>query len=298
VVLTHCTLAENHADTDLSGDGQGGAIYMSSGMAGSPTSLPGSLTMNGCLVCMNTDQRAHVEIDRDSRARHIKIHNSTYFHSGGGNYFSSNFDQGGGPQDYLPSIVNWIPNSALLLPLANYGGPTPTYALCAGSAASNLVTQGFLTEDQRGMPRNATSTTAGAYGFAVETYNYWKSYSFPAGASLTGVNDDPDRDGASNLIEQYTGTNPLSAADKPSLNLTVSGVPGTLGLSVRYPVSGRVDLSLLKVEESANLQTWSNSPTVGVIFYECVGTQWFTHYSIPPTAAVKRFVRLRATSPP
>lgn len=269
---------------------------MSGALVGTQTSVAGILTMKGCLVSMNTDSRAHVEVDRNSRARHIAIANAASFVSGGGNYFSSNFDQGGGPTDLIASLLNWVPNSALLMPLGNYGGPTPTYALCAGSPAANLVTQGFLTEDQRGMPRNGTATPAGAYGFAIESYDYWKSYAFPAGASLTGPNDDPDRDGAPNLVEQHAGTNPLSAAEIPSLIFSTSGGLGNIAFQVRYPISGRVALGSLFVEESNNLQSWTASPTIGTIFYECVGTQWFTYYSIPPSAAEKRFLRLRASN--
>jgi hypothetical protein len=299
VELTHCTLAENRADTDLSGDGKGGAIFLAAVAPGTEQfSQEATLVMRGCLSSQNTDQLAHTETNFSSRSRGIETAGaSSAFTSGGGNFFSTIFDQGIGDQsDYVADAelgpTHWTPTAAQLLPLGNYGGPTLTYALCPLSHAAGLVTQGFAGTDQRGMPRGP-ATEAGAYAFAAETYDFWMTYTFPAGASRTGESDDYDGDGASNPVEQHTGTNALNAADHPTIVLNGVALDGSMNLT--YPVSARVDAGALRLERSTQLQTWTTAVPIGLVTYSCVGAQQFVTFTVAGTGGgnpQRQFLRL------
>jgi len=296
LTLTHCTLAENRADTDLSGDGKGGAIYL--GADDDYSFADATLFMAGCLTAQNTDQKAHTETNWNTRSRSIETAGaSAAFTSGGGNFFSTVFDQGGASGDYLADLelgqANWTPNAAGLLPLGDYGGPVLTYALCAGSPARGLVASPFAITDQRGLVRR-TLTEAGAYAFAAESYDYWRAYTFPTGAPRSGPTDDYDGDGASNLVEQHTGTDPLSAAVSalPRFN----SVSGSGGVNLTYPLSARVDPADLILQQSTDLQNWTTATSTGLVSYSCVGTQYYVTFTVAGTSgsnAPRRLFRLK-----
>lgn len=296
LTLTHCTLAENRADTDLSGDGKGGAIYL--GRDDEYSFRDASLRMTACISSQNTDQKAHSETNWDTRSRSIETAGANEsFVSGGGNFFSTVFDQGGGSTDYLADLQlglsRWTPNAAGLLPLGNYGGPTLTYALCASSPARGLVTAPGALTDQRSQIRRVP-TEAGAYGFASESYDYWKSYTFPAGSPRSGPSDDYDGDGSPNLVEQHAGTDPLSTASTAIPRLNSVGADGSVNLT--YPLSARVDPADLILQQSTDLQNWTTASALGLVTYTCNGTQYFVTFTVNGTGgsnAPRRWFRLK-----
>ncbi|MBP7949929.1 MAG: right-handed parallel beta-helix repeat-containing protein [Verrucomicrobiales bacterium] len=270
--LTHCTLAENHADTDLSGDGEGGAVYIAPNDNSGAFFSDGFLSIQGCHVSLNTDQLAHVETDYFHRARHIALPNPSTgaLHNGGGNFFTSPFDQGWLPNDdVLASQNGWVANAGgLVLPLAYSGGPTMTYALAANSPARGACHHFFSLTDQRGIARDNISD-AGAFNLASESYEFWAAYRFPPGASQADRDDDPDSDGVANLMEQVMGTDPTDGESVDMLQLDVSMIIGpnftTYDVALIFPRSPRVGTNHLLIERSTDLLNWQVIETTDTV---------------------------------
>jgi predicted outer membrane repeat protein len=300
--LTHCTLAENAADTDLSGDGEGGAIHIAEKDTNQGFYYNGTLSIQGCLVTMNTDELSHEETSYSTRARHIALPSGpsgTSLFNGGGNYFSTAFDQGSiQNSDVIASFSGWTSNSANLYPLAFNGGPTMTYALPLDSLARGVSNPSHSFTDQRGIGRDNVSD-AGAYNLATEDYTFWASYAFPEGASLTGQLDDYDRDGVTNLMEQFTGTDPTDSASFPTLTPRVVVYPATIASPTEYfprftyPYSARVRLDFLEIEASTDLITWQTLPPPTNTMRHIVNGQEIIDYFAPSTYEPKSFYRLK-----
>lgn len=147
-----------------------------------------------------------------------------------------------------PGGSNIITADPRLMPLGDYGGPTPTMPICSGSAAINagLSGSGSPTNDQRGLARDAQPdigacelrpTPAGAYVLVVEgCTSFAQGYAPTLLAFAEGTNLTYQWfSGASNLIAGATGTNltiPPLTSDTP------------LWLRVSYP-GGSVDSDVL-----------------------------------------------------
>ncbi len=85
--------------------------------------------------------------------------------------------------------------------------------------------------------------------FPYLTYDLWKSSEFPAGASQTGPNDDPDNDGITNFEEYFFGANPL-AGDRGRLPVFVIEPGGPELAFTRSKLPTDVNYTL---EKSTNL---------------------------------------------
>ncbi|MEO7099486.1 MAG: autotransporter-associated beta strand repeat-containing protein [Luteolibacter sp.] len=100
---------------------------------------------------------------------------------------------------------------------------------------------------------------------AVSGYASWtSSHGLTAGVN-DGANDDPDFDGISNLLEYVLGGNPIGAGASDTSILPIQSLDAT-NLTLTFH---RSDLSesdtVLKVQYSTNLTTWSDFATIGAV---------------------------------
>jgi predicted outer membrane repeat protein len=142
---------------------------------------------------------------------------TNYQSSGGnligvGNHLASSFQQ---PNDIFGSTSS--PLVADVGPLQFHGGFTPTRAPYAGSLAINGGEGIPLAIDQRGQSRPAPvegSSDKGAVEFRILNFNQWAALHLLK-AGEDGQMNDPDADGIVNLVEYYTGSDPMRSSASP-----------------------------------------------------------------------------------
>lgn len=180
------------------------------------------------------------------------------------------------------------PLDARMGPLQSNGGSTHTCAPMKSSPAINRVTfNPPSSQDQRFAARpSGAGLDSGAVEFRVFNYSQWADiHSFPPGQA--GQNDDPDGDGARNLLEYFTGTDPLSPS--PSiLSVNLSGNQ----MRMTYPVADHVAPNLFQpaFQISQNLSNWNPSVQTPVL----VGQEGNTsRYEVFFNAGIaRRFARM------
>ncbi len=150
--LNFVTITDNIADDDNNGSGEGGGIDLKTSAAF--TSIKNSIVFGN--------------IDRSTPATNDcgNSRGGTY-NSQGGNVFGVGTGCPTGSGDIEAA-------NALLGPLQDNGGFTPTHALLQGSPAINFASCGTVTNDQRDEPRNDGFCDAGAFelpGTPVEPNN-------------------------------------------------------------------------------------------------------------------------------
>ncbi|RYD24664.1 MAG: hypothetical protein EOP86_28330, partial [Verrucomicrobiaceae bacterium] len=101
----------------------------------------------------------------------------------------------------------------LLAPLGEYGGPTRTMALRAGSPAINAAAGSMAVTDQRGSFMTGTPDLGAYETGAPPVYRAW---SMETGGAVLDPVADPDHDGLPNSLEYALGGNPL-APDRAGL---------------------------------------------------------------------------------
>jgi hypothetical protein len=114
-----------------------------------------------------------------------------------------------------------------------------------------------------------------------------------AGEPLNGPQDDPERDGVSNLIEYVFGLSPKLAGAPPVTPLQV------VGGYLRMTVPRRIDhvSAQLTVEVSSNLATWQSGPGHTVVVSDTPAAL-VVRDAVPFANSPRRFMRLRAVLPP
>jgi hypothetical protein len=108
------------------------------------------------------------------------------------------------------------------------------------------------------------------------------------------VNDaatDLDKDGWTNLMEYYAGTNPKSPASVLAISSASAQLPGQVSLS--WPAAAN---RLYRVRYSTNLSSWSYVP--GQIYIPAAsGTQTAT-FPPPSGASARAFYQVQLITPP
>ena len=236
VVLNNCTFANNNYDS-----GTGGAIYNS-----------GTLTVNSCTITAN--------VCRGGRGG--GIYNE-------GTLILRNSIVAGNTADTGPNIFGKVQSSSYTLlggdsklgPLQSNGGPTPTFALLAGSPAIDAG-QTNLTTDQRGFSRpfgkapdigafelqtlpvisiNSPSVQEGNSGTTALTFTLTLSRAFPSQVSV--------------LVNTQQNT-AKSGSDYQSVGrATVTFAPGTTQQTFTVQIVGDT-----RIEEDESLQLYLRSP--------------------------------------
>ena len=127
---------------------------------------------------------------------------------------------------------------------------------------------------------------------AVTSYAQWRNSQL-AGEMLSSPNDDPDRDGSSNLLEFVFGTSPTQSGAPTPTPISFVDISGQRYLQISIPrLQNR--LAMVSVEVSGDLVSWNS------------GNSYTVEVSNTPEAIVvrdivpsglgmpKRFVRARA----
>lgn len=128
--------------------------------------------------------------------------------------------------------------------------PMDPFGLDWNAAAANEVILGTIQAD--GNPFLMKSE-------AVFSFAQWSDATL-AGEPLNGPNDDPDRDGVTNLLEFVFGTPPGQASATPSTPASFVGIAGQNYLQISIPRL-RNRLATVTVEVSNDLINWSSGDT-------------------------------------
>ncbi|MEN9974139.1 MAG: hypothetical protein RLZZ282_145 [Verrucomicrobiota bacterium] len=109
-----------------------------------------------------------------------------------------------------------------------------------------------------------------------------------AGVVLNGPQDDPDRDGVSNLLEFVFGTSPMESGVMPVLPLAV------VGGHVQITVPRRIDRpAALTVEVSSDLKNWQSGSGATTEEANTLAAWMVRDQSVLGAAHPRRFIRLK-----
>lgn len=229
-LLEHCTITGNTAPT---GEGSGVASY---GDTLTATEVSASI------ISANSSS----DLDFVIGATNNSFTSSDYNLVGTGNAIAD-FNS---PGDQVAV------RDPILAPLGNYGGPTQTMALRAGSPAINAASGSALTTDQRGFKRVGASDI-GAYEFGnAAGYSVWATEMIGEGldASFAGnADEDPSANGA----EYALGTSVL-LSDPASPNNPKVFANGAGGIEITFgfnPIAA-VDTRWI-IERTTNLKNYT-----------------------------------------
>ncbi|MCW5202850.1 hypothetical protein VU02_00225 [Desulfobulbus sp. N2] len=170
LMLTNSTVSKNEAVNN------GGGIF--TGKFFDPTSTS-TITLINSLISGNKSTAGEGnELYNDNDSTIIANSFNLFGHSDESDaeafaYFTPDINDVNATSDGTSGILKPTALSAILLPLADNGGPTQTHALVTDSPAVDLDTacSGNLTEDQRGEPRPDTGCDAGAFEGSISLSN-------------------------------------------------------------------------------------------------------------------------------
>ena len=109
-----------------------------------------------------------------------------------------------------------------------------------------------------------------------------------AGVVLNGPQDDPDRDGVSNLLEYVFGTSPIESGVMPVMPLAV------VGGHVQITVPRRIDRpAALTIEVSSDLKNWQSGSGVTTEDANTLAAWMVRDQSVLGAAHPRRFIRLK-----
>lgn len=124
----------------------------------------------------------------------------------------------------------------------------------------------------------------------IRSFAQWQVAAL-AGEPLDGAGEDPDLDGVANIVEFFSGTDPLSGASSPVVTVDFTG-PGGPFLRASYPMDPG-SLVVATVEASGGLSSWDSA---GVTL-EFGASSLLAKDSVPMASASRRFLRLRVELP-
>jgi hypothetical protein len=131
---------------------------------------------------------------------------------------------------------------------------------------------------------------------AVYSYSQWRDSTL-AGEPLNGPNDDPDRDGVSNLLEFVFETPPTLAGASPLTATSFVEISGQSYLQISIPRL-RNRLAKLTVEVSADLSHWDSGDSFTAVVADSVTTLVVRDKTPAVPGAAKRFMRIKAELQP
>jgi hypothetical protein len=195
-------------------------------------------------------------------------------------------------QDAHSSLITTSPalaatNPEVSSPAGDFNLTATSPAKDSGDSATFPFTPATGETDFRGRNRIAGGRVdIGAYEH-MTLLQEWRDihFSLPDGGAGAGADEDPDHDGASNLIEYSQGMNPVlpDPAELPSISRTAESLRFTYRKSAP-------DLSYA-VESGESPGPWS--PALPIEQSDGAGLYWRDF----PLSAGRQFVRLKVTSP-
>lgn len=127
---------------------------------------------------------------------------------------------------------------------------------------------------------------------AVTTWQQWRDVEL-AGEPLKAPNDDPDRDGVSNLLEFVFATPPRQAGLPPATPVEIVTSNSQQFQQITLP--RRMDhLATLTVQVSPDLTSWTSGPAATVVISNSPAALVTRDLTPLGSAAPKRFMRLKA----
>ena len=236
VTFEHCTISGNTGIT-----GTGGIVLESSA----------SLTLRNSLLAANELNGFPISSDIGGSGGVVTLDGSNII--GGQSPVYANAMPVGIPSatgNYVGTEAN--PVAPMLAPLGDYGGPTQTMALRAGSLAINAAGASALTTDQRGFTR-VGAPDIGAYeagnaaGFAV-----WAIERIAYGLNMTYTGDAED-DGSPNGGEYALGTSVMiSDPDSVRTPTAIENASGHVEITFGFNPDAAVDTAWV-LKRSTNM---------------------------------------------
>jgi predicted outer membrane repeat protein len=245
--LVHCTVVRNvanHLAEQVSFKGGGLSI-------GSGDQSGRFYQLHNTIVAENTIVDAPSDAERDLEGVAANYESLGGCLIGVGSALAAAFD---GTNDLYGTSSE--PIAADLGPLQYNGGHTPTCQPVPGSPAIHAGEGTPLATDQRGQARPAgPATDKGAVEFRILNFNQWAAL-HPLPENGTDFLDDPDRDGLANLLEYYTGSDPMRPSPPP-----VRSSMGASNLQVDYPVADHAATGSYSIvfSRSTDLENWQKS---------------------------------------
>ena len=314
----HCTIAFNTSNSDNnqpgSSGGMGGGIYHGSddySVFPEAPAIPAlfvfrPLILRNCIVAQNKAGSDGSAINNDAAGAILSL--------GGNQVGASNAAFAGEEAGQTPGTLT--PNYGIIPPayrttapidlfgsstsvsnpqlvaLGWNGGHTRTHALQGASPSIGLAgSNSPLADDQRGLGRT-NPEDAGAYEVAYETYAQWQARLFEAGDPDGDRLDDPDGDGLVNQLEWQCGTDPGWPDNPVALQKVGANWRATWSRSLT------VDPSVLKLQVSENLTTWSNVSYPASASSSNASAAFFLQtLPAPASNPPRQFMRLRASDP-
>lgn len=131
---------------------------------------------------------------------------------------------------------------------------------------------------------------------AVYSYNQWRDNQL-AGEPFNGANDDPERDGVSNLLEFVFGTPPTLPGAPPLTSTSFVDVSGQRYLQISIPRL-RNRLAKLTVEVSADLAHWDSGDSFTAVVSDSATSLVVRDKTPAVPGAARRFMRVKAELQP
>lgn len=131
---------------------------------------------------------------------------------------------------------------------------------------------------------------------AIVTYQQWKAVAL-VGQPLDAPNDDPDHDGASNLLEFLFGTSPTLHGSPPATPTTLVDVSGQKHLQITIPRL-RDRLVSVTVEVSSDLVSWQSGASATTEVSSTAELLVVRDLTPVGPGLPKRFMRLKAVLRP
>lgn len=125
----------------------------------------------------------------------------------------------------------------------------------------------------------------------VYSYSQWRDTTL-SGESLNSPNDDPDRDGSSNLTEFVFGTPPTVADAPPPTVTSFAAISGQRYLQISIPRL-RNRLAKLTVEVSADLNHWDSGDSFTAIISDSATALVVRDKTAVAPGVGKRFMRVK-----
>lgn len=129
----------------------------------------------------------------------------------------------------------------------------------------------------------------------TRSYAQWQTTAL-VGETEIGSGEDPDEDGASNILEFAFGTSPTSAGEIPSMSLEIVDVSGMDYLQLRVPRLRGREVTLV-VQVSGDLTSWDSGEAFTTVVTDEANLLVVRDLTSKSTSGGRRFARVKVSLP-